>query len=258
MNLVIYTVITGGYDTIRQPLILDNRYTYICFSNDFSEEQIGIWEIRKIPLIVNNNQRLSRYPKIKPHELLEEFDYSIYMDANLVIAKAGFYKHIERLIEQNQLLAGIKNGWRDCLYEEGFRCILSKLDTPSKIISGMRFIYGEGFPRNYGMYEANIIFRNHRNQKVVKQCNMWWEMVQKYARRDQLSFSYTIWRCELPWCYIFPDGSNTHNNSNIIFYEHPHRAVHGKKINFRKMVIFLKPVINLVYNNFITFNTRNK
>ena len=105
MNLVIYTVITGGYDTIRQPLILDDRYTYICFSNDFPEEQIGIWEIRKIPLIVNNNQRLSRYPKIKPHELLEEFDYSIYMDANLVIAKAGFYKHIERLIEQKNRLS---------------------------------------------------------------------------------------------------------------------------------------------------------
>jgi hypothetical protein len=258
MNVVIYTVITGGYDAIRQPLILDDRFTYICFSNEFSEEKIGVWEIRKIPLVVYDNQRLSRFPKIKPHVLLDAFDFSVYMDANLVIAKAGFYKYIEVLIEQEQVLAGIKNGWRDCLYDEGFRCILSELDTPSKIISEMRFIKGEGFPKNYGMYEANIIFRNHHNEKVIKQCNIWWDMVQKYARRDQLSFSYSIWKCQLPWCYIFPDGSNTHNNSNIIFYEHPYRVLRSERINVRRMVKFTKPVIYLIYKIVISINTRNK
>jgi hypothetical protein len=258
MKLVIYTVITGKYDELRQPICIDDRFTYLCFSNEYEDGKIGVWEIRKIPIVVTDKQRLSRYPKIKPHELLDEFDYSVYMDANLVIAEKEFYENIFLLIKQNQILAGVKNGWRDCLYEEGFRCILSRLDTPSKIISEMRYIKSEGFPSKYGMYEANVIFRKHNNEKIINQCNMWWDMVQSFARRDQLCFSYTLWKFKLPWCYIFPDGSNTHNNSNVIFYEHPHRIVNSKRLSFRKFLKFLKPILNIAYKAVISVNVRKK
>jgi hypothetical protein len=122
----------------------------------------------------------------------------------------------------------------------------------------MRYIKSEGFPRKYGMYEANVIFRNHHNEKVIKQCNMWWDMVQKYARRDQLCYSYTTWKYQLPWCYIFPDGSNTHNNSSIIFHEHPHRIIVEKRFSFRKMVKFSKPVLRLVYKVIISTTSNKK
>lgn len=252
MKLVIYSVITGKYDELRQPKCIDKRFTYICFSNELGDQKIGVWEIRSIPLVVLDKQRLSRYPKINPHELLKEFDCSVYMDANLVIAESSFYENILNLIKQNQILAGVKNGWRDCLYEEGFRCILSKLDKPLKIINEMRFIKSEGFPHKYGMYEANVIFRNHHNEKVKYQCNMWWNMVQKYAKRDQLCFSYTTWKLNLPWCYIFPDGTNTHNNSSIIFHEHPHRIISTRKYSFRKSIKFLKPIFYFIYRIIIS------
>ena len=247
MKIVIYTVITGKYDELRQPACIDDRFSYLCFSNDYSEQKIGVWEIRELPILINDKQRLSRYPKIKPHEFLKDFDYSVYMDANLVIARSGFYESILQLIKDEHILAGVKNGWRDCLYDEGFRCILSKLDAPTKIIKEMRFIKSEGFPSHYGMYEANIIFRNHHDKRVINQSNMWWNMVQEYAKRDQLCFSYTTWKCSIPWCYIFPDGSNTHNNPSIIFHEHPHRLDNLKKFSFRKLIKFLKPLLYYLY-----------
>lgn len=248
MKIVIYTVITGNYDAMRQPAFIDERFIYICFSNEYLEKRIGVWEIRKIPSVIEDCQRLSRYPKIKPHELLQEFAYSVYMDANLVIAKHDFYEQIIELVRQKQVLSGVKNGWRDCLYKEGFRCILSRLDAPDKIINEMRFLKSEEFPSNYGMYEANIIFRNHHDPTVIKQSNLWWDTVQEYARRDQLCFSYTLWKTGLPWSYIFPDGSNTHNNPNIIFHEHPHRINRTRKISLRKAVKFLKPVLYIFYS----------
>jgi len=256
MKIVIYTVITGGYDALRQPACIDNRFNYICFSNDILDVKVGVWEIRKIPIVINDNQRLSRYPKLNPHELLTEFDYSVYMDANLVIAKSAFYDDIFRLINSNGTFAGIKNGWRDCLYDEGFRCILSRLDTIPKIIKEMRFIKKEGFPVKYGMYEANVIFRNHHDIQVIQQCNMWWDMVSKYAKRDQLCFSYTLWKCGLPWCYVFPDGTNTHNNPNIIFHEHPHHIVSANKYELKSIVKFLKPLLYIIYQGVISVNTR--
>lgn len=256
MKIVIYTVNTGGYDILRQPLYTDNRFKYICFSNDLVETKVGVWEICKFPIVIDNNQQLSRYPKLKPHEVLADFDYSVYMDANLVIAKSAFYDDIFRLINDNITFAGIKNGWRDCLYDEGFRCILSRLDTIPKIIKEMRFIKADKFPRHYGMYEANIIFRKHHDKLVVKQSNMWWDMVTNHAKRDQLCFSYTLWKCGLPWYYIFPDGTNTHNNPNIIFYEHPHRIISTGRLSIRKLLKFLKPVLYIFYQLVISINLK--
>lgn len=256
MKIAIYTVITGKYDELRQPVCVDNRFSYICFSNDYLEEKIGIWEIRKIPIELKDNQRLSRYPKMKPHELLWDFDFSVYLDASIVISGKGFYESILQLIKQNQILAGVKNGWRNCLYDEGFRCILSNLDSISKIIREMRFIKSDGFPSHYGMYEAGVIYRNHHNENVIHQCNMWWNMLQQFAKRDQLCFSYTTWKWSIPWCYIFPDGSNARNNSNLIFHEHPHHINSAKKFSLRKAVKFLKPILYFIYKVTISINTK--
>lgn len=259
MKIVIYTAIVGNYDELRQPLSLDDRFEYVCFCNDFAENKIGVWEIRKFSVVIDHNQRLSRYPKIKPHEVLTDFDYSVYMDANLVIAESQFYDRIIDLIDQNTKLSGVKNGYRDCLYVEGFRCLLSKLDTLTNIVKEMRYIKNDGFPSHYGMYEANIIFRNHHDLDVIKQCDMWWIMVNKFAKRDQLCFSYTIWKCGLPWSYIFPDETNTHNNSNIIFYEHPYRVTlmrNNATLNLRKIARILKPFLFIVYKFVISFGTK--
>ena len=55
LQKVIYTCLTGGYDTLLQPSIIDNQFDYICFSNDITEKQIGIWQIRKISFESNDN-----------------------------------------------------------------------------------------------------------------------------------------------------------------------------------------------------------
>lgn len=51
---VIYTCLTGNYDGLKQPKYIYDGYDYICFSNEFSESHIGIWEIRKIPFETND------------------------------------------------------------------------------------------------------------------------------------------------------------------------------------------------------------
>jgi hypothetical protein len=253
MKLVIYTVLTGCYDNLRQPLIIDQRFTYICFTDQLVDKYIGVWEMRSIPIKIDDKQRLSRYPKIVPHMVLQGFDVSLYMDANLVIANKEFYGYVMALIDKKITLAGVKNGWRDCLYDEGFRCIISRLDSPNKILKEMRFIKSEGFPKNYGMYEANIIFRNHNDIIVKNQCNLWWDMVLNNAKRDQLCFSYTMWKHKIDWNYIFPDGSNTHNNPTVIFHEHPHKIIKNKKVSFINYLKWTKPFLHIAYIFYISF-----
>ena len=75
-SYVVYTVLTNGYDNVLQPLVLDERFDYVLFSNDFEEEKvIGIWNICRIPSTVvseNDYKRLSRYPKSHPESMLSQ------------------------------------------------------------------------------------------------------------------------------------------------------------------------------------------
>ena len=84
---VIYTCLVGNYDVLRQPLAIDESYDYICFSNDIKEERVGVWQIRPIPFKHKDKARLSRYVKILPHRALEDYEWSLWMDANIQITK---------------------------------------------------------------------------------------------------------------------------------------------------------------------------
>lgn len=37
MKIAIYTVLTGGYDKLQQPKVIDSDFDYICFSNDIEK-----------------------------------------------------------------------------------------------------------------------------------------------------------------------------------------------------------------------------
>lgn len=89
MKKVVYTALTGSYDALEQHKYVNPEYDYICFSNDFGDKKkIGIWTIRKIDYPSDDKQLQSRYPKLQPHEVLPEYDVSLYVDANVNIFDA--------------------------------------------------------------------------------------------------------------------------------------------------------------------------
>ena len=101
MKIALYTVLTGNYDALAQPKVIDERFDYFCFSNDIPKSHIGIWEIRKFDGAFPSKQIESRYPKMHPWEVLPEYDYSVYMDANIRIETADFYERVMQKIADN-------------------------------------------------------------------------------------------------------------------------------------------------------------
>ena len=84
-KFVIYTVQTGGYDNVQQPLVVDERFDYILFTDSADAKQKGVWQVRSIPYQNADLTRLSRYPKMHPNELLSDYAASLYIDANIQI-----------------------------------------------------------------------------------------------------------------------------------------------------------------------------
>ena len=56
------------------------------------------------------------------------------------------------------------------------------------------FLRRENMPPHYGLNETNIVFREHGSRLVKNINSLWWKCIKKYSGRDQLSFSYVLFK----------------------------------------------------------------
>lgn len=250
---VVYTALTKGYDSLIQHSYVNTDYDYICFSNDFNCDRIGIWEIRKIPFEIDDVQRMSRYPKLQPYKVLKEYDYSLYVDANIDIIDDYIFNSIEKCIKSGIKLAGLKHQLRDCIYEESLRVILTRQEKNiSAVLTQMSLYKKNKFPFRYGMYEANVIFRMHNDVQIMNQCNTWWYYQTNYSRRDQLSYSYTLWKSNIHFNYLLPTDEWSRNSSHVLCFIHKQIEKNLiKRFYFKFLVPGIIKIFYPVYQRFI-------
>ncbi len=208
---VIYTCLTGGYDYLLQPEVIDDNFDYICFSNDIKEKQIGVWQIRQIPFETDDNTRLSRYPKLLPHKVLQDYEYSVYMDANIQIIGQEFYDIVNKKIEDGVLIAQVPHLERDCVYEDiKAAWAYSKVDFVSAY-KHYKHLKIEKYPAHNGMYENNVILRKHHNNIIIRVSEDWWNEFCNYSKRDQFSLGYVYWKNKLKPDLLFGEATNARN-----------------------------------------------
>lgn len=219
-NKVIYTCIVGGYDNLMQPGVIDDSFDYICFSDDFQEKRIGVWEIRPIPYKNSNGTRKSRYVKLLPHEVLKEYGYSLWIDGNIRITGKELYTIVDKAIAEGALMSGVAHPWNHCIYKENAFCYIAKkinLRTARRV---RRYLVKEGMPRNRGLYENNIIFRKHNDGKIVKIDSEWWDEYQKISQRDQLSLMLVLYRNDFTPSLLIDSNYCSRNVSFLSCIDH--------------------------------------
>ena len=52
----------------------------------------------------------------------------------------------------------------------------------------------EKFPDNNGLIGSCLIIRKHNEKDVILQMEKWYEEIEKYSNRVQLSFNYIVWK----------------------------------------------------------------
>jgi len=222
---VIYTAIFGGKDNLQEPNYVPKGWDFICFTDsDFSSK---IWEIRKVKLpLPNDPVRSARKYKILPHKFLPSYDYSIWIDGNLVVRgdvnelvdkylgnyNFGVFNHTET--EKDKM---------DCIYQQARELIWKyhrgkNTDKPRIIRKQIRRYRKEGYPKNNGLIISMIILRRHNEPDVIKTMGDWWQEVKNFSRRDQLSFNYVAWKNKLNFVYIKGDSRD-----NKYFKHTPHK-----------------------------------
>ena len=237
---VIYTCISGNYDTLKEPTYINYDYDHICFTDQNFKSDI--WEIRKIPesLSYLSQVKRQRCIKINAHKFLPDYETSIWVDGNVEIL-GNVNEYIEKNCDTENFSVFVgKHPKRNCIYDEAIACIGLKKDAEEIINKQMDRYRREGFPHNYGLQQANIIIRNHNNKSCIELMDKWWEEVEKESHRDQLSLSYAIWTTKTKTFFYL--------NDDIFDNEYFRWGItHGKKItketNNRKKVSYSSNLI---------------
>ena len=217
----IYSAVVGNYDEIKQPCVVDERFDYILFTNEVQETNIGVWQIRPVLYTNKDNTRICRYVKTHPEELLPGYKASVWMDSNIQIARQDVYDRIVELYERDVLVASMCHPWRNCIYQEAF-CVLAECLEEEKIVLDWgRFLRKQNYPRNNGLFETNVLYRRH-TEITCKMDELWWQCIDSFSKRDQLSFNYVLWEKHIPAEYFLPPPLCARNTNELIFYTHKH------------------------------------
>lgn len=220
-KIVVYTCITGNYDKILDPMYKKSNISYVLFTNNKNLKS-DVWDIRDIPeksKKLKDNILINRYIKLKPHEIFENYDYSIYIDGNIRVISD--ISEFVSTINKKSGLSFHRHRARNCIYEEGKACVLMKKGNKQKIKEQLKKYKNIGFPKEFGLLEANVIVSDLHNKNSIKILNDWYdEFITSSSNRDQLSLPYVIWKNDLKISDIGNLGYNVRKNYYLQVKEH--------------------------------------
>lgn len=194
---VVYTCISNNYDNLeelRGYKYIDPSWDYVCFTDNeelIGKRNIGIWKIKALQFNKLDNSRNNRWHKIHPHLLFPEYEESVYIDANINIITSKFFDIVNQT--DKDILLPIHANNTD-LYMELKWAKEMQFDKAEVIEEQYNLIKESGFPKNYGMFENNLIYRKHFKTEIINIMNEWWHFVENYSRRDQTSLCYIFWK----------------------------------------------------------------
>ena len=197
-KIVVYTCITGGYDSIKDPKFVTPGVDYVCFTDNMAMKS-KVWKFRKMPeeLKGYSNVKQQRGVKILAHRYLSEYDISVWVDGAVLVL--GNIKEYLKSLDMKQYSVFIpEHPARKCIYAEKDACVKIKKIKGDEIIVAnkqMARYKEEGYPANFGLVQSNIMVRKHNDQYSKDLMEKWWSELKDNSHRDQLSFNYALWKC---------------------------------------------------------------
>ena len=196
LKVVVYTAITGTYDSILEPMVTDENVDYVCFTDD-KKLQPSIWNLEILKKDNLDSSRLSRKVKTMPDQFFSGYDLSIWVDANLQI-RGSLLEYAESYMRGCDMLC-FPHPWRNCVYEEAAVVKKLGLDNNYLVDRQIDFLKQDGFPMDYGLVAGGCLVRFHNKDAIKQFGQKWWSMILNGSKRDQLSMTYACWKMKVPY-----------------------------------------------------------
>ena len=193
---VVYTVIAGGCDDLKQPEIINDDWDYVCFTDvENVQPEGGVWQLRPIPKEYDyeDKKRTASLLKIEFYNIFgNEYELVFYLDATTKI-KCDLNNLVERHLFKNCDMAAIKHRERDCIYDEAEYVKKRGWVKPEKIDAQVSEYKNQKYPNNNGLICGGFLIRKN-NLVMRKVCEIWSREYTSGCRRDQIGLAYSFWK----------------------------------------------------------------
>jgi hypothetical protein len=193
-KIAIFSCMMGGYDIPTDNFEIREGYDYYLFLDKAIHTEC--WQLMK-PMFTNEElspAKKSRFIKTHPFAVLPDYDIVVWVDANTTIDDK-LYNYIDQ--HKDKPITFKQHPYRDCIYEEIKMCCLLGKETQPMCLKLFERYNGEHFPTHYGLYENNVIIYHPHDPIVQEICNAWWNEIENFSHRDQLSLTYVLWKNNL-------------------------------------------------------------
>ena len=240
-----YTCMTNGYDDLTVSDYIDPKWDYVLFTDNkklLKSKYYYMWKCEPLKYVATDSVKTSRWHKTHPHILFPKYKYSLWCDSNQNFLTDHIYQLIDKHIKDKTLIAAYKHYCRDCLYDEALECKKSRKDKIDVINAQINSYRQDKFPAHNGLFETGLLFRQHMDKNVVSVDDKWYEEIAKYSRRDQLSFTYTLWKNKLQ-CTPFEIANLREIGKDVELFRHLGSNILSKAHEIRSISVII-PIYN--------------
>jgi GT2 family glycosyltransferase len=209
LKIAVFCAISGGYDTLKPPMALNSKLDYFVFT-DAAVESFGIYNIKPLPYLDSEKTRSARFVKTNPHYILADYDIAVWVDANLLIT-GNIYPIVDSVIKSKKPFGAMKHAVRNSPYQEMDVCIAQNRDD-ADVINEQRKAYKKERYNSYELIESNVLVYDLRDKRLDAFLNEWWNQIDRYSYRDQLSINYALDKHNIKWHHItsYPNTARNH------------------------------------------------
>lgn len=212
---IVYTAISGSYDSLKLPASVNENFDYLCFTDD-EDLSSDLWLIVPFDQQFDDKTLMARYVKLLPHRYFSDYEYSIWIDGNIAIKQDPEPLLHSCLSDVDIAMFKSPRGLRS-IREEIDILIPLKKESSYKLLAQQELYYQLGYEDKQGIQPASyVVFRRHNQQELIMAMEEWWMHVLTYSKRDQISFPFVAWKQNLS--YHLSD----HQIFLSHFVQHPH------------------------------------
>lgn len=148
-----------------------------------------------------------------------KYDYSIYIDGSIRIT-CDIKPLVYSLIDAGKTIALHNHSYIKSIHDEAAACCIWGLAERSILTEQLNFYRHEGFTDDMGHFENPVIIRKCNDDELNSIMRTWWEQIQRFTHRDQISLPYALWKNGKNGEYIFSLGNNVQRSPYFIFHGH--------------------------------------
>ncbi len=216
---VVYSAVSGGYDRVLDHEIWTNGIEHRMISDSSIENQKQ-WSVSVLERNTESAVRFARYVKTDPYRFCHDYDFAIWIDANVLI-RTDISKYFEMCIVDPQVpLFLIEHPERRCVFDEAEAVIAAGKDTPERVKQHVERYKKEGMPRNLGLIETNLMLINLRHTSNREFFNLWKKEIEIGSHRDQLSINYCLWKTGIKYRAIFKEKMSLRDSKDFAYFGH--------------------------------------